>query len=154
MAYDTTSPDTAGVRYPASMDQTITDEAAQLAALEDAAQIRAWFQANRNRQPIGGGEDPWAAALGTIQSTVRGLLGIIDRQRDEIASLHAEDQADDEDDAITVPMVCTECRKPVIPSGEHDRVHANGADVIPCGNARRGPVMAMAAAGNESVPRA
>lgn len=84
MAYDTTSPGTAGVRYPASMDEHIITSATALAGLSDADQIRAWFAADG--QDIGR-SDPWANALGRLQADVRGLLGIIDRQREEIASL-------------------------------------------------------------------
>ncbi len=93
MTYDTTSPGAAGVRYPASMDQHITTSAAQLAALTTATEIRAWFAATDHRELGELTDDPWAAAFGRLQTDVRALLGIIDRQREEIASLRDRAEA-------------------------------------------------------------
>lgn len=154
MAYDTNSPGTAGVRYPASMDQDIITHVASMTELSSAAEIRAWFLAADNRELSG---DPWSSALGCLQSDVRALLGIIDRQRETITSLRdqIEDQADEgKSDLTTVPMVCTACRKPVIPSGNYDWIHADCAAIFSCPRLAGQPVKAMVAAGNESVPRA
>ncbi len=152
MAYDITSGETGAVRYPATMDQVIIDESAAMAALENASQIRAFFLTTRDRLPAG--DDPWAGAFGRLQSDVRALLGIIDRQRDEIASLSVLPLETADDDEITVAMVCTACRKPVSKTlGRGTWVHENTDDYLACPVPDGTPVKAMVAAGNESVPR-
>ena len=80
------------VLYPAKMDAEITAHAAAMTQLANAAQIREFMAAQPTPDP-GAATAPYAAALGALQSDVRGLLGIIARQQEEIEQLRAQADA-------------------------------------------------------------
>lgn len=93
------------------------------------------------------GDNARSAQWATLYNVLM-TVGVANRIMHE--SVYPGPDAFAHDDEV-VAMVCTVCRGPLLPVGEHGWVHADPADNFDC-TAPRDSLKAMVAAGNESVP--